>query len=288
MAKTVHEIDPDADTIIILKNPLTSFAVWSPDEVEGHAKVPDPNSTTPFWGTNVEEPAIEVTDTGSSCQTVPTPETTVGLGLSENSTDEEEIQYYVSSQHLKLASPKFKSMLSGGKWKEGIPHEADGRYHILVEDWDAEALLLLMNILHHRNRRVPRSLSLEMLAKVVVLIDYYQCTEATELYTERWVDHLKAASPPPLDLCRDLILWLCISWVLKLPHEFTQTTAVAMRRRDREMPTLGLPITGCVGKSSGKFMDWWGTNIPKIGSIKLTCRQSVLSSQNCRIFLANT
>ena len=139
-------------------------------------------------------------------------------------------------------------MLSGGKWKEGVPNEEDGLFHINVDDWDGEAILLLLNVIHHRNRQVPRTISLEMLAKIAVLIDYYDCGEAVELCTERWVEDLKLTSPVPSEYCRDLMLWMCVAWVLKLPEEFTQTTAVAIRREDQELSTLGLPLMSCVGE----------------------------------------
>jgi len=34
MAKVIHQIDPNADTVIILKNPLVHFAVWNDHDVE--------------------------------------------------------------------------------------------------------------------------------------------------------------------------------------------------------------------------------------------------------------
>lgn len=39
-------------------------------------------------------------------------------------------------------------------------------------DWDADALLILMHIMHGQTRRVPRSVSLELLAKIAVLPDH--------------------------------------------------------------------------------------------------------------------
>ncbi|KAH8730304.1 hypothetical protein GQ44DRAFT_701142 [Phaeosphaeriaceae sp. PMI808] len=168
--------------------------------------------------------------------------------LVERQDIDEEICYYVSSRHLTLASPKFERMLAGGRWKEGVRHETDGLYHIDAEDWDKEALLLLLEVLHHRNRRVPRRVSLEMLAKIAVLIDYYNCAEALEAFTEQWIEHLKVDSPVPSHFCRDLMLWMCIAWVLRLPHEFVQATTVAVRRDSDNLSTLGLPVNICVDR----------------------------------------
>lgn len=302
MIKAIHQIDPHADTVIILKNFHTPFAVWN-QFVDEDAEAPDPHpepNNAPLleetademallWGSAAEEVPIaeplleeataeaavedapveaaveevtieEATDIEPSAQDAPVVENTVEDSVIEPSpppvsTSEEVIHYNVSSRHLRLASPKFESQLSGENWKEGVPDENDGRYHIPAEDWDMEALLILLNVLHHRNRQVPRSVSLEMLAKIAVLIDYYDCAEAAELCTERWVEHLRKTSPIPSSFCRNLMLWMCIAWVLRLPHEFTQTTVVAMSRDDSELPTLGLPITGCVGESGNILCD---------------------------------
>jgi hypothetical protein len=297
MAKIIYEIDHAADTVIILKNPLTSFAVWDTLEVreDAEALYPDretvdtPSIHRTSLGSDVEEPtveeptlneltidepaieeptvdAIEQLAAGETLfDTTEEPviekhadhatlivENTVEPDLSRCSATEDEIHYHVSSRHLRLASPRFDTMLTKDKWAEGVPNKNDGRYHISAEDWDVEAFLLLLNVLHHRNRQVPRSLSLEMLAKIAVLIDYYECAEAVELCTERWTEHIRNASPVPSVFCRDLMLWMCIAWVLRMPDEFTQTTAIAFKQIDRGLSTLGLPITSCVGESGSK------------------------------------
>lgn len=191
MAKVVvHEIDPNADTVVILVNPNASFAPWSHREVENDATTPAEGCADMSVFDQATSPAA------SSC----------GQYLADHSPWEEEVHYKVSSRHLTLASPRFEGMLSGGRWKEGVRNEVDGLYHVTVEDWDMEALLVLLNILHHRNRRVPRTISLELLAKLVVLIDYYECAEALELFTERWVGDLRVTSPVPSHICRDLLL----------------------------------------------------------------------------------
>ncbi|KAI8630217.1 hypothetical protein F5Y19DRAFT_429372 [Xylariaceae sp. FL1651] len=46
----------------------------------------------------------------------------------------------------------------------------DGLRHLSVEDWDEEALLILMRIICGRNRLVPRVIDLERPTKITVLI----------------------------------------------------------------------------------------------------------------------
>ena len=46
MAPTVHIIDPDPDTVIVLKNPCTIFARWKPERGQ-----PDDLDDWGLWGT---------------------------------------------------------------------------------------------------------------------------------------------------------------------------------------------------------------------------------------------
>lgn len=241
MTKFIYKIDAKADTVIILRNPNVSFAPWSLAEVG--------QDTTAFAdeSTARESSVNESTSGGAEQETL----TIATNGSSESkSTDAEgdEIWYRVSQRHLASASPTFERMISGTTWKEGIRSDDDNLYHVPAEDWDCEALLCVLQVLHLRNSQVPRTVSLEMLAKIAVLIDFYDCAEALEVFTERWIEHLRMFSPVPSHFCRDLMLWMCIAWVLKLPKEFKQTTTVAIRRDEQELPTLGLPITTCVGE----------------------------------------
>ncbi|KAF1940630.1 hypothetical protein EJ02DRAFT_467252 [Clathrospora elynae] len=56
------------------------------------------------------------------------------------------IRYHVASEVLKLASSTLEKALSGD-WAEST-RKADGRYYIVFEEWDEQALLMLLNIIH--------------------------------------------------------------------------------------------------------------------------------------------
>lgn len=49
------------------------------------------------------------------------------------------------------------------------------------------SFLILMMIIHGRTRAVPRKLSLKRLSEMAVLVDYYECYEAVELFSDMWV-----------------------------------------------------------------------------------------------------
>jgi hypothetical protein len=159
------------------------------------------------------------------------------------------ILYYVSSRHLKLASPWFHRALAKEKWAESERDEKDNLVHIKADDWDGNAFLILMNIFHLKNRKVPRELSLDDLAKIAVLVDYYECAEAVEHFTEKWKENLKTLVPIPSTYCRTLTLWIWIAWVFELTDELEKATLVAVKHCSEPMRTLGLPIPE---KISGK------------------------------------
>lgn len=235
MTKPDYEIVPNPDTVIILKNPNAKFAVWNTtDDDKGATAVI--GEAAPGNATNDDTNEDAPTTDGSS-----------QISLPNDRADEDEIRYAVSRQHLITASPVFEHMLSKD-WKGGHRNEIDGFYYVNAEDWDSEAFLYLLQVIHLRNRHVPRTVSLEMLAKISVLIDYYECVEALELCTERWVEHVKVAFPVPSEICRDLMLWMCIAWVLRLQDVFKETTRVSIRHDDRDLEPLGLPITVPLGE----------------------------------------
>lgn len=116
-----------------------------------------------------------------------------------------QVRMRVSSSHLSLASPHFKRQLRGD-WRESHILRSDGCVSLSLEDWDPDALLILMNVIHSQTRRIPRSISLEMLTKLAILLDYYEYIEVTELISEVWLNNLRESLPDTY--CRDLILWI--------------------------------------------------------------------------------
>lgn len=222
MSRTIHVIDPHADTVIVLKNPRVDFAVCDDEGTESDTQEVDTESIPSDVEDSVEENQV--------------------------------VHYKVSSHHLRLASPRFASMLLKRKWQEGVPNAKDGLYHITTEYWDEEALLILLNMLHSRTVDIPREVSLELLAKIAVLVDYYECGEAIELFIERWIDRLSRLEPIIHTQGRSLSLWMCIAWVFKLPEEFMDVTHQAVHTSDREeWQNLGLPIMAFTRRFTDKY-----------------------------------
>jgi hypothetical protein len=124
-------------------------------------------------------------------------------------------------------------------WQEA-ESEKGFQWIIKATDWDDEAVIILMNILHHRTRVIPRTISLEMLAKTAVLVDYYGCHEAVELWVENWMAKLDPDMPEYYS--RDLLLRLTMAMVFSDDESFRLLTKVAICRSRGPIHTLGLPI----------------------------------------------
>jgi hypothetical protein len=281
MSRIVHELDPGGDVMLILRNPNAPFAVWD-ENVEPLAAptfgfsdhsfltlfsnkskkkkkkkdkggIPSFKSLDPGDGPKPppEEPAPEEPPHEEPPhEDAPVPEdvsihdaTTAGNGtfgsIPEELPSEQEVEVRIrlSSKHLTLASTYFRKMLQG-PWKESIT-SPDSCHTIDASEWDAEAMLILMNIIHGRALSVPRTISLEMLAKLAVLVDYYDCHEVVTLFAEVWVQNLEVI---PKEYCRDLILWLVVSWVFSQGTHFETVTKVALKESSGPLQTLSLPI----------------------------------------------
>ncbi|KAI5868239.1 hypothetical protein GGS23DRAFT_544639 [Durotheca rogersii] len=146
------------------------------------------------------------------------------------------VTFRVSSRHLSLASARSTKMRH--RWDE--KKKADGYLHISVEDWDTEALLIVLNIVHLRNRKVPCIVTLEMLSKLAVVADYFEFHEAVEPFSNTWIARLHPALPTSYN--RDLILWIWVSHVFNANLLLKKLTYTAVQCCPGKMQDLGLPI----------------------------------------------
>ncbi|KAK1971930.1 hypothetical protein LY78DRAFT_11921 [Colletotrichum sublineola] len=283
-----HVVDPGGDVVLVLRNPKAPFAVWKDFYWEPQPKTSKKDKkkkkkkkrhSEPIPGAPDDEPAAEPVPAWPDDEPIaeapfeesvpepaeePMPEPaiheierpSIGFGSVEGSqpaqdaqSDEEsEVKFLLSSRHLILASRYFNAKLNG-TWKEATRHAIDRRYHLEASDWDSDALLILMNIIHGRTRSVPRRVDCEMLAKIAVLVDYYDCHEVVEVFASMWIDALKDQLPS--ECSRDLVLWLLIAHVFQ--HDiFAKVTKTAVLAGRGPMPTMDLPIPPIVAD----LIDW--------------------------------
>ncbi|KAI1480128.1 hypothetical protein F4774DRAFT_379770 [Daldinia eschscholtzii] len=227
-------LDPEGDVLLTLRNPNAPFAVWDPDWYKrASSSLSEQNNTKPQ---DSDPPKAD-------CQTQTKAEfkaeqESQSPHTSDKPTSTSSVKFLLSSRHLCLASPYFKRLLQG-PWKEATKKSPDGLRHVDAFDWDEKAMLVLMQAIHGQNYQLPCVYPLEDLAKVAVLVDYYQCHEAVSLWSTRCMQFISIT-----DLFgRDTILTILVGLVFKSPGLFSQATRVAMRECQGQLPTLGLPIT---------------------------------------------
>ncbi|KAF1922090.1 hypothetical protein BDU57DRAFT_511263 [Ampelomyces quisqualis] len=114
--------------------------------------------------------------------------------------------------------------------------KADGRYYIIVEGWNEVALLTLLNIIHVQNRKVPQTLRLEEVAKIAMLVDYYQCHQAVEVCQEIWITHLRNGFIMAKTHGREFLLQLLVASVFNMHDMFLKSTAVAINKGTHQVP----------------------------------------------------
>lgn len=240
-----HDLDPDGDVILVLKNPNAPFAVWKDEDqwpCVFKSKPQPPNGTE-------DQPNDERDDAGSDAgQDIDVDQASqndepkeMRSEISEQLAEElKEIRMRLSSKHLTLASVYFKSMLKG-PWQEVQSSENSPRL-IIAEDWDEEALLRLMKTIHGYTRQVPRELDLERLAKMAVLVYYYQCHEAVEVFAESWLRVRPTRIYSSWKYGRDLVLQLVVSSVFHHQISMQHMIRIILDNSCGPLNNLDLPI----------------------------------------------
>ncbi|KAK0369094.1 hypothetical protein CLIM01_13545 [Colletotrichum limetticola] len=237
---TFHQIDPNGDVVLILRHPSAPFAVWDADLSFEKNSVKAPTAEV---YEEPEPPAEAYEEQEPPAEAYEEQEPEVYHESGQDQPEEQVVKFLVSSRHLALASRYFFAKLSG-PWMEASVKHIDGCYHMDASDWDSDALLILMQVIHGKTRSVPRRMNLEMLAKLAVLVDYYDCHEVIEVYCPVWIESLRDTLPA--EYGRDVILWLLISRVFKQDGIFQQMTQVAVSKSDDPIRTMELPIPSTV------------------------------------------
>ncbi|KAG6105512.1 hypothetical protein E4U14_005100 [Claviceps sp. LM454 group G7] len=255
------DLDPQGDTILVLRCPKKEQPVWKPSKEKtkwarrnnfirqklfGSESNPDkdadPSDDPPDdEGTHEQTPEPIAPDDEPSAR--------------EQNAESNEVQFRLSSRHLALASPIFKTMLNG-IWKESAApsdqskksaktrkppkkgSDSSTRYELTATEWDDEVFLMLMNIIHGRNTLVPLSIDLTTLVKLSVLVDYYQCQEVTQFVVRIWIKEFVL----PTSYGRDCVAWIFVSWVFSCGELFEKMTQLAMKGSEGGFGTIYLPL----------------------------------------------
>jgi hypothetical protein len=221
---------PDGDTILSLLNPGNPFAIPSNENERPNALPQFQSSESKYQESTIVLREGVTADSVDGLTAIST--------LERGEPEKKRIHLTLSSQCLRAASKYFEKLMSGD-WREAQPGSSS-KWTVEAVGWDHEALSMLMKIIHHQTRSVPRTLPLEMLAKIAVLVDYYDCHVGIEPWAEIWIPNL--GTELPTYYCRDILLRLLVAWTFSEHAVFRSLTQVIILRSRGPIHTLGLPI----------------------------------------------
>ena len=192
----------------------------------------------------------------------------------------EEFEAVVSSRHLALSSRVFRVMFCGAYLEKILPSDSPPKRVVLPDD-DPDAFLVLLAIIHGRNRRVPRRVSKSQLIEIAILVDKYELHEVCELFTDMWFADVYGVhwDNPPLPT-----EWIYLSYVFGKADEFKQATRLAILNCGPEFEDEGMPIPKEIAsklvylltpRDSDLFR--WMADAGKLGSIQQN-RSSAINS----------
>lgn len=161
--------------------------------------------------------------------------------------DENTVRIRVSSKHLTLASSYFKRCL-GPDMTEGQTLKTVGHVELPLKELDPEAMLAVMTIMHGFFRRVPKSVDLDLVVRIAIIVDYLDCAEIVEPFKTSWIDGLKAGIP--VTFSAELVRWLFVCCVFRDKERFSTVSSRIIRLCPGPMPLYSLPIRESI---SGKL-----------------------------------
>lgn len=210
-------LTPNSDTELILRNPNA----W--------------NYTPPTIESSEEEDATTETSDGSTISSRNVTKKVQSIrDLQELTPCEDgatvDIRFHVSSTHLILSSPIFANMLNGG-WSESQRNSED-RYEIITTEWSAEALFILLNIIHGHHRFVANHIDFNTIVGLAMICDFYKCQEKVETFVDNWLAPFQMEKPTSLSpgtTMQVITAWVFIAWVFNKERLFNELIDVALK-----------------------------------------------------------
>ncbi|KAE8344879.1 hypothetical protein BDV24DRAFT_171382 [Aspergillus arachidicola] len=246
MDEVIYILDPEGDIFLVLDNVTENLpgSLWDIDDstLAGFPNSsmhpePLPEHLEDIGNPEEENRAVEVDYRENTDQSVNPP---------QDQHVEQHLRIRASSKHLTLACPQFKRTLQPG-FQEGNELKSKGYLELPVQDWPALPFLIVTMIIHGRTRTVPRKVSLGRLAEIAVIVDYYECYEAVEVFSDMWIN---ALAEKPLESVSDAEKWLLISWVFQQDTIFERSSKYLQLRSTTNMTAIPFPIPSSV---RGKF-----------------------------------
>lgn len=129
----------------------------------------------------------------------------------------------VSSKALCLASPVFREMLEPPVVREGQvvqPTSLESSFEMKLEQVNYDALLIVLNAVHHRVRKIPKSLSFDEFYHLAIVCNQYDLAELFVPWVPVWKSKLGEVPGDEMAYGK----WFVIAWVFRLSKTFEAVT----------------------------------------------------------------
>jgi hypothetical protein len=147
---------------------------------------------------------------------------------------------HVSSAQLIQSSPFFKGALTG-IWKASARFQEDREMEIGMPDWDIDALLVVMRLLHNKPRKLPTKPPFELLTGVSIIADYYQCRYSVLQYENKWKNTLLQSIPSRTD-AQTMLTGLWVALFFGSSIDFRIFSIDLLEHSDGTLDSGGLPL----------------------------------------------
>lgn len=241
MGRKVVSFDPDADLELILTAEEPPELVEQIFEFTEKDLVPTIKSNTANQTAAHTDNAVSQVSAGSdSTETEPHSSNT---DIPTPAPSKKEIRFLVSSKHMILASPVFKAMLQYDNFKEGVAL-SKGTAEVPLPDDDPASWEIILDVIHNNTRRkIPWGVDLQTMINLAILVDKYQLGNLLLFHANIWAKKLEKKTSLPNAITPDLISWLCISWAFELDDMFANSTRIAIKFGNGDIPNdRNLPI----------------------------------------------
>ncbi|KAL3457523.1 hypothetical protein BJX64DRAFT_293013 [Aspergillus heterothallicus] len=219
-----HVLDPSGEVILVVRNPVAQFQPTPPEPSESDT---DTDARPPSKRARVSrktgKASVDIQEQG------------------QNHKDPKciEIRIQVSGKHLSLGSPVFHETLNGDR-KNGKFFREDGCMELRVDDWDIDAFLVVLYILHAQTHKVRHAVTLERLARIAVIANHYQC-EGVATFSHVWYTGVEF--PPVIGADPELILTsIWVAFYFRWQEEFELFTRWCMELSHEEISSPKFPI----------------------------------------------
>ncbi|VUC37152.1 unnamed protein product [Clonostachys rosea] len=270
--------DPNGDTLYILKNPDKPITI----DLSGGKKRSLPSSDPP-------KSASKRVRTSSGEYVQPASDSFV-YGPPD------EVHCKVSGSHLALASPVFRTMISGS-WSESSIMVANGTQEgslrqLTSSEWDSEAICIMFHIMHNRYKSVPRGVGLKLLTSIATVADYYKCHEIFDIFLDEWISVLKRENSVPSRTVfgEDVVRWLSIAWVFARTDIFDLVSETIVRHSTGPILVPDLPVAPALGMLEDKRQELVSKLLVYVARIQkaLCLNQTQCTMPECSTMLLGT